>query len=99
MKLALTTIFCLALTSCSQPRRVVIEYEGSKLTYDCANFQPQAKTAADSRAIMGKTREVVGRARESGNWVLFRSLNAARDLRDVKRLEELIVRDECARLK
>jgi hypothetical protein len=97
MKLALTIMFFLALTSCSQPHQVVIEGEGLKLTYDCGRFEPKARTPTESRAVHWRARFTVKRARESGDTVLLRSLQTARDLGDTRRLEELVVKDECER--
>jgi hypothetical protein len=87
------------LLACASPVTVFIEGEGSRLRYTCGRFEPQARTAADARAIMGRSRETLGRAREGGNVALFNALVAARDASDTRRLEELIVEDECTRPK
>lgn len=97
MKRALLLALCLALTPCSQPRQVVIELEGTKLTYNCGSFEPQARTTDESRAVHWRARFTVKRARESKDAVLLRSLQTARDIGDTRRLEELVVKDECER--
>jgi outer membrane PBP1 activator LpoA protein len=97
------TIIILALifTGCAARARknVIIKYDDVTLSYDCAHFEPKAKTNEESIAILIKAVEAITRAREENNIALTRSMKSARDLKDIRRLEELIVEDECARQK
>lgn len=91
-------ILCLCLfASCSPTRQVTIEQEGIKLTYECGRFEPKAKTFEEGRAVMLQALDALPKARESGDLSLFHSMRAARDARDIRRLEELIVTAECKR--
>lgn len=84
----------LLLSSCAAPHKTVAI---ANLKYDCALFSPQAKTQEDVQAVMVKSIEAIERARGRNDIALARSLKAARELRDIRRLEELIATDECSR--
>lgn len=95
----LTVIIALAFVGCAAKKeRVVSISDGSNtLTYNCNNVQPQAKSQTDVLTVMMKSADVIIRAREEDDIALARSLKAARELKDIRRLEELIVADECKR--
>jgi enolase len=96
----LTIILALVLSAtCATRKEVIITDEGTTLKYDCGHFEPQAKSHEETLALMRKSIESMERARSEDNIALLRSLRAARELRDIRRLEELIVHEECARLK
>jgi hypothetical protein len=96
----LTTILALSIfAACAARKEVTITDEGVTLKYDCSHFEPQVKTREETSAVMHKSIEFMERARSEDNVALFRSLRAARQLKDIRRLEELIVREECARSK
>lgn len=95
MRLLLLPI--LVLSACA-PHKTFVTTEGDvSLKYDCAHFEPQAKTQAEGNAVMMRAVSAIRAAKERGDISLSRSLKLARDLRDVRRVEELIVMDECSR--
>jgi hypothetical protein len=95
----LLIIVATLLIACAPHKEVTINDEVITLKYDCSHFEPQAKSREERLAVMRKSIESMGRARNEDNVALFRSLHAARELRDIHRLEELMVQDECARQK
>ena len=99
MRLFTFTLCLLIFAACTSHKTVTIASEGVALSYDCARFEPQAKSQEETFALMYKSIESMRRSREEDNIVLFHSLRAARELKDIRRLEELIVSDECAHLK
>jgi hypothetical protein len=100
MQRLLTIILALLTsTACAARKEVSITDGGTTLKYDCSHFEPQAKSREETLAVMHKSRESMERARSENNIALLRSLRAARELRDIRRLEELIISDECVHLK
>jgi hypothetical protein len=90
----LTIILALLISAaCAARREVAIAYEGTTLKYDCSHFEPQAKSREETVAVLRKSIESMERARSEENIALLRSLRAARELRDIRRLEELIISD------
>jgi hypothetical protein len=89
----------LIFAACTTRKEVTITDEGVTLKYDCSHFEPQVKSREEISALMHKSIESMERARDDDTVALFRSLRVARELRDVRRLEELIIREECARSK
>jgi len=98
-RLLTTLLVLLIFATCTTRKEVTIIDEGVILKYDCSHFEPQVKSREETSAVMHKSIETMERARSEDNVALFRSLRAARELRDIRRLEELVVREECARSK
>jgi hypothetical protein len=90
-------LILVAFAGCVSKETVTISARDVTLTYDCRNFQPQAKTQDQTLAIMEKSVEVLNEALEKDDIALYRSLKIARQLKDVRRMEELIVQFECAK--
>lgn len=86
-------LFC----NCATPKIVTISSNGVTLKYTCGRFEPQARTNVEANVVLEKSVEAIMHAREVGDIGLARSLKAARDLKDIRRVEELIVTDECSR--
>lgn len=97
--LTILILTLLILAACAAHKEITITDEAAALKYDCGHFEPQAKSREETLAVMRKSIESMERARGEENIALLRSLRAARELRDIRRLEELIVHEECARLK
>lgn len=96
---ALPLLALLFLAACKPPLTVMIHHEKTFLHYDCARFEPKAKTFEEMQAVRIFAVDSILRARNEGDQVLARSLKAAREMKDIRRLEELLVQDECARMK
>jgi ABC-type oligopeptide transport system substrate-binding subunit len=100
MRRVLVIILALLISAaCAARKEVTITNEGTTLKYNCSHFEPQAKSREETVAVMRKSIESMQRARSEDNIALFHSLRAARELRDIRRLEELIISDECVHLK
>src|SRR2546423_6075896 len=87
----------LAFAGCASKETITISANDVTLTYDCRNFQPQAKSQEQTLAIMERSIDVLKEALDKDDVALYRSLRAARELKDVRRMEELIVQYECAK--
>lgn len=94
--LILALVICVG---CSKKTVTLTDDRGHALKYDCAHFESQAKTDEDTHLILFKTAETLRRASAEDDNALTRSLRLGRQFRDIRRLEELIVADECAHQK
>ncbi len=93
----LVILLLLVFAGCASKETVTISARDIALTYDCHNFQPQAKNQDQTLPIMEKSVNVLNEAFEKDDIALYRSLKIARQLRDVRRMEELMVQFECAK--
>jgi len=96
--LAVALVIC---AGCSSKKTITIADESGEVTlkYDCSRFESKVKTNAETHVLLQKTAEIIRRASAEDNNALTRSLRLARQSRDILRLEELIVADECAHQK
>ncbi len=78
------------------PVTVTIGDGNAALTYDCSKFQPLAKSHEQIMILRQQSTEIILKARGEGDLALARSLRSARELRDYRRMEELIIEFECA---